>query len=141
MWWNFASKQSSLIPNTSGKPHAPEKSGLGCTVVARLLFWDLIIFLTFLCDTTLWQSDAVVWTTWNVDRMCTRYSYLKLKERFSKNFSNFFQKILFANFAFSNLFLKKSVFFLDFFLFCCSKFIFNQKSFLTKIFFVFAEIN
>ena len=30
-----------------------EKSGSGCTVVARPLFLDFVVFFTFLCDTTL----------------------------------------------------------------------------------------
>ena len=63
----------------------------------------MVIFFTFL---TLWQSDEVVWTTWNLDRMCARYSYLKLKicfKIFSKNFLKIFfsQKNLFSKFFFS----------------------------------------
>ena len=98
-----------MIPNTSRKPHVLENSGLGCTVVARPLFWDFVVFLTFLCDTALWQSVAVVWKTWNLDRMCARYSYLKLKKNFSKfcfsqiffcsgNFFEFFQNHFWPNF-------------------------------------------
>ena len=49
--------------------------------MARPVFLRLIrFFYFFLCDTTLWQSDAVVWTTWKLDRICARYSYLKLKK-------------------------------------------------------------
>ena len=85
-----------MLSNTSHKPHVLEKSGSGCTVMARPLFRDLVVFWLFLCDTTLWQSDAVVWTTWNLVRMYRRYSYLKLKKKisnfFSKNFFNFPKK-------------------------------------------------
>ena len=68
-------------------------------------------FLTFLCDTTLWQSDAVVWTTWNLDRICARYSYLKLKNSFqnfiSKNvFQFFFKKKFFITNFFSKIFFR-----------------------------------
>ena len=37
-------EQSSLIPNTSRKPHVLENSGLGCTVVTRPLFLRLSRF-------------------------------------------------------------------------------------------------
>ena len=139
-WWKFAFKHSSLIPNTSRKSHALEKSGPGFTVVARPLFWDKVVFLTFLCDTTLWQSDVVVWTTWNLDRMCTRYRYLKLKNLFSIFFSKifslqiFFSKIFFEKLCFSQIFSEKKFpeNFLDFVV---------QKSFLTKKIFVVADIN
>ena len=57
--------------------------------------------------------------------MCARYSYLKLKKRISIFFQNFFPQILF----FHKFFLKNL--FLDFVV---------QKSFLTKIFFVVAEM-
>ena len=40
-------------------------------------------FRLFLCDTTLWQSDAEFPTTWNLDRMYSRYSYLKTKKIFN----------------------------------------------------------
>ena len=95
--------------------------------MARPLFGGLSGFLTFLCDTTLWQSIAVVWTTWNLDRMCARCSYLKLKNFVSKNFFNFFQKKIFFLKLFSqilffpNFFLKKRIFSRNFFDFIVQK--------------------
>ena len=73
--------------------------------------------------------------------MCARYSYLKLKKRFSKFFFQkffqiFFKKMFFSKFSFSNFFSEKKGFLpeisFDFVV---------QKSFLTKFFFVVAEIN
>ena len=95
-----------MIPNTSQKLFVLEKYGSGCTVVARPLFLRLVFWL-FLCDTTLWASVTVVWTTWNLDRMCARYSYLKLtffffKIFFPKSFFNFFSK---KKFFFKKIFL------------------------------------
>ena len=65
----------------------------------------------FWCHTTLWQSDLVVEMTWNLDRMCARYSYLKLKKKF-KNFflKKFFLKIFFPKFCFSKIFFWKKNF-------------------------------
>ena len=82
----------------------------------------------FLCHTTLWRSDAVVWTTWNLDRMCTRYRYLSWKIFFQNFFSQNIFKIFFPNIYFSQIFFwkKNSGYF---FWFCCSKIICNQNLF------------
>ena len=109
-----------MIPNTSRKPHVLENSGLVCTVVARPLFLRLgHFFWLFLCDTTLRKIDAVVWTTWNWDRMCARYSYLNLKKKINFFFKNvfqfFFQKKLFFKKIFSPNFVFSQSFFWKFF--------------------------
>ena len=79
---------SLVISNISRKPQVLVFSFSGCTVGARPLFWRL-----FLCDKTLWQSDAEFGTTWNLKRMYSRYSYLKIKKFFSKLFFKFFFRV------------------------------------------------
>ena len=54
-------------------------------------FETLSRFLPLLCEITQWQSDAVVWTNWTLDKICASYIYLKLKKKISK-ISNFFSK-------------------------------------------------
>ena len=106
------------------KPACPRKIWFGLYSKGQNPFLRLIVFWLFLCDTTLWQSDAVVWTTWNLHRMCARYSYLKLKKKFKifffkKSCLNFFSRKIkkkkFPKFGFPQLFSKKIIFFWNFF--------------------------
>ena len=45
--------------------------------------YETWIFLAFLvCFQIISSSDALTWTTWNLDRMYSRYTYLKIKNFF-----------------------------------------------------------
>ena len=61
-----------MIPNTSRKPHVPENSGFGCTVVARPLFWDSVVMQ--------WSQQLEIWTR------CTLGKVIRRSTIFFKNF-------------------------------------------------------
>ena len=132
-----------MIPNISRKPHALEKSGSRCTVVARPLFWDLIVFWLF-CgiphyDRVMQLSERLeIWTgcalgivTWSWKKISKWFFHPKKNfQIFSKkSFKKKFFTNLFSNFSEKFFFLRK------FFWFFCSKIIFGQ------IIFNVAEIN
>ena len=55
------------------KTACPRKIWFGLYCTGQTPFFETysFVFLLYLCDITSWQSDAVVWTTWNLD-MCAR---------------------------------------------------------------------
>ena len=104
-----------MIPNNSRKLNVLEKSGLGCTVVSKplfRLFRFLTLFVWYHIMTEWWTT--VVWTTWNLDRMCAKYRYLKLIIRFYKKK---FQIVFPKKNCFSKYFFSKIIF--DPKCFCC----------------------
>ena len=93
----FASSHSNVL-----KFHICDKfnkSSPGCLVGTRPLFWDFVVFWHFWCFSHYVSSDAVIWTTWNLDRMYSIYSYLLYL-----NYASFF--------LFNNNFRPKIIFWL-----------------------------
>ena len=75
-FWNFIYIISSTLSKTSRKQHVQEKSGSGCSVIFRYF----CVFSHYV------SSDAVVWTTWNLDRMYFRSTYVKIKKKILKEY-------------------------------------------------------
>ena len=80
MFWIFTFKQSSTLSNTLWKLHIWGKSDFGCLLVTRPLFVRLNHFFHHILKVIHYgNSDTAVWTTENLDRMYSRYSYWKMQ--------------------------------------------------------------
>ena len=103
-----------------------KKIWLGLYSSRQTPFLRLNRFFDFFVWYHIWQSDAVVSTTWTLDRMCARYCYLKLTNFFSKNvFLIFFKKKMFFQKKISQILIFKKFFW---------KIIFCQEIFLILLF-------